>query len=167
VILTIWRHGEAGSAPTDRQRQLTDRGMDDIGFGCQQLYDALQVRNIPAPGLILYSPWVRTAETAKIIGSAFSHATSSELDSLRPDSTVLAIETSLAECAGDPSSPAHVVLVSHQPLVSRLAGHLLGAGHGVPSLSPGALVTLSLDVVAADCAQLLFWAVPPEYELGL
>lgn len=164
MILTIWRHGEAGSAPTDRQRRLTDQGMDDIGFGCHRLHDALHMRSLPAPDLILYSPWVRTTQTAKIIVSAFTHANSHELGALRPDSTVPAIESSLAVTA---DNTAHLIVVSHQPLVSQLARHLLGAGHGVASLSPGALVSLSLDVVAADCARLLFWAAPPEYEAGL
>ncbi len=141
--------------------------MDDIGFGCHRLHDALHMRSLPAPDLILYSPWVRTTETAKIILSAFTHANSHELGALRPDSTVPAIESSLADLQVTTDGTAHLVVVSHQPLVSQLARHLLGAGHGVPSLSPGALVSLSLDVVAADCARLLFWAVPPEYEAAL
>ena len=141
--------------------------MDDIGFGCHRLHDALHMRSLPAPDLILYSPWVRTTETAKIILSAFTHANSHELGALRPDSTVPAIESSLADLQVTTDGTAHLIVVSHQPLVSQLARHLLGAGHGVPSLSPGALVSLSLDVVAADCARLLFWAVPPEYEAAL
>ncbi len=33
MIITIWRHGEAGQASRDYERTLTDRGCDDVGFG--------------------------------------------------------------------------------------------------------------------------------------
>ena len=32
MIVTIWRHGEAGRAISDRKRELTGRGTDDIGW---------------------------------------------------------------------------------------------------------------------------------------
>ena len=167
MILTIWRHGEAGSAPTDRQRELTDSGFDDIGFGCRQMHTALEARGMPAPDRVLFSPWLRTRETAEIIAAAFTHARSRELEDLRPGSTVAAVEVALGDiCAGDPV-PAHLVLVSHQPLVSRLVDHYLGGRHPVPPLSPGALVTFTLDVPARDCGVLRFWAVPPDYEVGI
>ncbi len=167
MILTVWRHGEAGRAPTDRQRELTDTGFDDIGFGCRQVHAALDARDMPAPDLVLFSPWVRTRETAEIITAAFTHARSRELEDLRPGSTVAAVETALGDvCAATPV-PAHVVLVSHQPLVSQLVDHYLGGRNPVPPLSPGALVTFTLDAVGRDCGVLRFWAVPPDYEAGI
>jgi phosphohistidine phosphatase len=166
MIVTVWRHGEAGSAATDRQRELTDSGFDDIGFGCRQFHAALEARGMAAPGLVLFSPWVRTRETAEIIAAAFTHAQLRELDALRPGSTVPAVETALAAVEPDPAA-AHIVLVSHQPLVSQLVTHFLGLGNQVPALSPGSLVTFTLDAVASDCGELRFWAVPPGYEAGI
>ena len=72
MIVTIWRHGEAGEAFADRRRELTDSGRDDISFGCQQFHLACAGRNMPAPDLILHSPWVRTRQTAELIASAFA-----------------------------------------------------------------------------------------------
>ncbi len=167
MIVTIWRHGEAGRAPTDRRRELTDKGFDDIGFGCHQFLVALQAQDIPLPELILYSPWVRTVQTADVIAAAFTHATSRELAALRPDSTVPAVDTALAALAGLANPPSHVILVSHQPLVSQLVEHYLGERSSVPPLSPGALATLVMDVPAQACGEIRFWAVPPEYEAGL
>ena len=163
MILTIWRHGEAGSASTDRQRELTDVGFDDIGFGCHQFHAALDARGIVAPDLILNSPWVRTVQTAQIIASAFTHAPVRELQPLRPGGTVQAVEAALEEIA---PAPDHVLLVSHQPLVSQLIGQFLGATTGVPSLSPGSLATLELTTPARACGTLRFWAAPPEYQAG-
>ena len=166
MIVTIWRHGEAGSAPTDRQRELTDSGFDDIGFGCLQFHAALEERGMAAPALVLFSPWVRTRETAEIIAAAFTHARLRELDVLRPGSTVPAVEAALGALEPGLAGPGHIVLVSHQPLVSRLVDHYLGVDNPVPPLSPGGLVTISLEVAARDCGELRFWAMPPDYRTG-
>lgn len=163
MILTIWRHGEAGRAATDRQRELTDKGFDDVGFGCHQFHAALAGRGLPAPDLVLFSRWVRTAQTAGIIASAFSHAPARELPQLRPGASVAAVEFALAAMR-DP--PVHAVLVSHQPLVSQLVDYLLGETGLVPSLPPGAFATLDMAVAARACASVCFWAAPPEYEVG-
>ena len=58
----------------------------------------------------------------------------------------------------------HSVLVSHQPLVSRLVDHWLGEQGRVPGLVPGGLVTLEMEVVAPGCAALVFCAQPPDYK---
>jgi phosphohistidine phosphatase len=169
MIVTIWRHGEAGRAATDRQRELTDRGLDDLGFGCSQFHEALAARGIAPPELILYSPWTRTRQTAEIIASAFTHASRREEATLQPGGTVTAVQqclSTLRDATGG-ANPAHVVLVTHQPLVSELVMFFLGPASSVPSLSPGALVTFALDVTARDCGDLVFWAVPPEYGFGL
>lgn len=167
MILTIWRHGEAEHAPTDRERELTDQGFDDVGFGCRQFHAALDARDMPPPQLILCSPWVRTVQTAKVVASAFTHASLREHEALRPDGTVKAVESALLALDDAGTVSAHIVLVSHQPLVSRLAEHFLQARGLVPSLCPGSLVTLSLATPAAGCGTLNFWAMPPEYQAGI
>lgn len=167
MIVTIWRHGEAGNAIADRVRELTGNGADDVAFGCHQLHDACAVRDIPNPGLILHSGWVRTTQTAEIIASAFTHADRHRLTALQPGGTVSMADAALATLIDAREVTEHVVLVSHQPLVSYLVDHYLQDHGRVPSLSPGGLVTLELAVPARACGQLLFWALPPEYEAGL
>ena len=167
MIVTIWRHGEAGRAATDKQRELTGRGRDDIGFACRQFQSALEMRAIEPPALILYSPWIRTAQTAEIIASAFPQAHCREDASLRSGASVAAVEHCLNNVHSAADAPPHVLLVSHQPLVSQLVDFYLGTASNVPPLNPGALVTLSLEVPACDCGELVFWAVPPEYEAGV
>lgn len=167
MIVTIWRHGEAGRAFTDRRRELTQQGRDDIGFGCQQFHLACAARNMPHPDLILHSPWVRTRQSAELIASAFTHATLHPETALRPGSEAVAVDACMESLLQSASCPRHVVLVSHQPLVSRLVDHYLGESGSVPPLSPGGLAMLELDVAAADSGQLRFWALPPEYEASL
>jgi phosphohistidine phosphatase len=167
MMLTIWRHGEAGRAESDRLRELTDQGYDDIGFGARQFHEALETRALPAPDEILFSPWIRTAQTAQVLAGAFTHAHTTELSALRPGATVQAVEAALVATEDKVTVPRHVVLVTHQPLVSELVDHFLGAGNSVPPLTPGGFATLELDLPAPACATLVFWAVAPEYETGL
>ena len=164
MILTIWRHGEAGSAATDRQRQLTDRGRDDIGYGCHHFHEHCLARSIPIPGLIAYSEWRRTTETADIIAGLFSHARCEREPALIPGSRVEQVDAALEQELASASCPQHILLVSHQPLVSRLVDYYLGEPGLVAPLSPGGLACLQMEVPGAACASLLFSAQPPQYE---
>lgn len=167
MIVTIWRHGMAEAGAIDRQRNLTPAGRDDVGFGCHQFHEACVSRGLPSPTAILFSPWVRTAQTAEIIAGAFTHASAAAEPALQPESDVAAVDSALAKRVASTDAKQHVLLVSHQPLVSQLADHYLGESGTVPSLTPGAMVTLTLDTPAAACGRLMFWAMPPEYEAGL
>jgi len=167
MILTIWRHGEAERGAPDRSRALTDTGCDDIGFGCRQFHEACNTRDIPHPDTILYSRWVRTAQTAEIITAAFTHARALEEPSLQPGGDIPAVDAVLAGLLASSSAPVHVLMVSHQPLVSRLVDHYLGVTAQAPPLTPGGLVTVGMDTIGPGCGTLQFWAMPPEYEAGV
>jgi phosphohistidine phosphatase len=164
MILTIWRHGEAEEGAIDRRRKLTNAGSDDIGFGCRQLHKACINKGVPQPDTILYSPWVRAVQTAEIVAAAYTHADATAETALQPVSDVTSVDVALSGIVESSPRAGHVLVVSHQPLVSRLVDYYLGDGAAVPSLSPGGLVTVSLDVVAPACGSLLFWALPPDYE---
>jgi phosphohistidine phosphatase len=165
MILTIWRHGTAEQGVNDRLRELAGSGRDDVGFGSHQFHAACLARHIQHPQKILYSPLVRTAQTAELIAAAFTHASMAAENALQPGSSLAAVDAAVDDAIStDPDQ--HLLLVSHQPLVSRLIEHYLGAGSEVPFLTPGGLVTLSLLTTAPGHARLLFWALPPEYEAG-
>jgi len=166
MILTIWRHGEAGSAVTDRQQELTSAGRDDVGFGCHCFFEHCAARDLPAPDLILYSEWSRTTETADIIAAAYSHASLRRESALIPGSGVAAVDSVLEALLSATNCPEHLVLVSHQPLVSSLIDYYLGDPGRVEPLSPGGLACLQLDAAAAACASLEFSAQPPQYEIS-
>ena len=162
MILTIWRHGEAEDGINDRLRQLNGGGRDDVSFGCSQFRAACSVRGIPQPQIILHSPWVRTVQTAEIIAAAFLPSKVAAKQALHPGSDVAAVDA--AVCAE--GIQEHIVLVSHQPLVSALVDYYVGEMGSVPFLTPGGLVTMSLDRVAPGCASRVFWAFPPTYKEG-
>ncbi len=165
MMLTIWRHGEAEEGVNDRLRELTESGRDDVGFGSHRFHEACSARNIPSPHTILHSPLVRTVQTAELVSAAFTHATMTSIAALQPGGEVAAVNMEISLIDADVQNE-HVLLISHQPLVSRLVDYYLGAGHDVPFLPPGGLVTLSLEHLEPACGQLLFWALPPQYEAG-
>lgn len=166
MYLTIWRHGEAGAAKSDRQRALTDTGVDDIGFGCQRFHEHCESRGIPHPLRILYSDWHRTMQTAQLIARVYNHAELQACAALRPGHRPADVDPLVDDSVGEIDDAApHVLLVSHQPLVSALVDHYEGQPGRSPALLPGAFATLALDGVGKGCGRLVFLAQPPDYEV--
>lgn len=163
MILTIWRHGQAGSASSDRLRELTATGRENVAQGGRAFHDACQARFLPLPDRVYYSRWLRTTQTAEIICDTLGMQSMDPAPALLPGSDIPEVDDWLLGL----QVQGHLLLVSHQPLVSRLADHYLGSFGQVPSLSPGGLVTLSLEVPARACAKLLFWALPPDYRASV
>ena len=112
MFVTIWRHGEAGQAPRDYERTLTDRGCDDLGFGAQHFHGHCESRGVPHPDCIRYSPWTRTRQTADIVSAAFTHASTLEDSRIQPgaglDKALALVEEELGGGACE-----HLLLVCH------------------------------------------------------
>jgi phosphohistidine phosphatase len=159
MIITLVRHGKAGSAATDKDRELTDNGTDDVSFGSHQLHFLCLDKSLPMPDLILHSAWRRTTQTAEILAAAFT-VSASTLDALLPGYTIPDVDNALTAL---PPGTSHCVLVGHQPIVSELVDHYLNDNGRVPALSPGGLASIRVDAAAKGCGELLFWAMPPEY----
>ena len=161
MIITIVRHGKAGDAATDEMRELTDGGTDDVSFGSHQLREICADKSLPLPSHILYSSWRRTTQTAEILAAAFT-ASLEAIDALLPGAGVIDVDSALSLLPND-DDITHRVLVGHQPMVSHLVDHYIADPGRVASLSPGGMVSIRLEVPAAGCGELLFWALPPEY----
>lgn len=167
MIVTILRHGQAGSAATDAQRKLTATGIGDIQVGAQRLLGHCEIRGIAAPALILHSAWQRTTETAALFAMLFPDAPVDTETALLPGGRVTEVTEAMFQLQQTDYPPAHVVLVSHQPLVSELADYYFGVPHNAPGLPPGGMVCMDMEVPGPGCGKLLFWALPPHYEAGL
>ncbi len=163
MYLTIWRHGEAGDAARDRLRALTERGQEDMRRGCREFVQLCGHRGIALPDAILYSEWVRTRQTAAILSSQLPNAQSTACSALIPGRRPADVDAELELiCGAEPRT--HLLLVSHQPLVSALVDHYVGETNRVPALMPGAFATLDIDVLAPGCGAPRFCAQPPSYE---
>ncbi len=157
-------------AASDRQRELTARGRNDIALGAQCFLAHCAAVGLGLPAEVLHSPWRRTMQTAARIASAISDGRRRELEALWPGSDIDRVDAALTVLAAksaqsaEPNDEAHHLLVSHQPLVTRLIDYYLGQPGYVPALPPGGLAVLRMDTPAPACAELLFWMLPPAYE---
>ncbi|MFK7977064.1 MAG: phosphohistidine phosphatase SixA [Halioglobus sp.] len=165
MIISIFRHGEAANAPMDSERVLSAQGERDVALAAQRFEAACGSEDNPSlvkPEVVLYSPYVRTRQTAEIVSARFPSIVVQASPALTPEGHVHDVEKALEDLAD--SECAHVVLVSHQPLVSYLSNHWIHQAENVPSMIPGALTVFSMATVGALCGELLFWASPPTYE---
>lgn len=165
MIVTILRHGEAGNAASDHLRELTAKGIEDVGKGCRRWLQQCRHKNIEPPLRILHSPWLRTTQTATICADQLAHSELVRESALRSECRPYDVEIVLEREAQLLAPCGHILLVSHQPLVSHLLSHYLGEVPNVPYMTPGDFVCLSLNVPATHCGELLFSLSAPVYEI--
>ena len=67
MLLTVWRHGEAGVAAADDARPLTPRGRSDITAGAKGYAEWITLAGCPPVASIWFSPTRRTEETAGLL----------------------------------------------------------------------------------------------------
>ena len=67
MLLTVWRHGEAGVAATDEARPPTPRGRSDITAGAKGYAEWIKLAGCPPVASIWFSPTRRTEETAALL----------------------------------------------------------------------------------------------------
>ncbi|BBH45281.1 phosphohistidine phosphatase SixA [Pseudomonas sp. KU43P] len=128
--LWVLRHGEAEPrANSDAERRLTAHGREQV------LHSAARLLSQPLQAIIA-SPYVRAQQTAALV-----HDTLGFVEPVRtvpwltPDSDVREVIDEIERLGLE-----HVLLVSHQPLVSCLVGmlsegHRQGPGMGTASLA--------------------------------
>jgi phosphohistidine phosphatase len=136
--LVIMRHGEAEPfAASDAERPLTGPG---------RLVVENQARLLESgdfsPEQIIHSPFLRTTQTAEIMGSIFSSA-------------MLSADTALLD-SSDPAQVPYIwqgvesiLLVSHMPLVGRLT-HYLCPQSDIRGLSVAGFVRLEVNKSSLD-----------------
>ena len=148
MLLTLWRHGEAGSAATDELRALTARGREEViamasGFAAWV--------GASAPGsvsLLRYSPFRRTIQTAELLGELLCPSNKEVDPSLAPGAYPDAFSEQ------DYVGHEHVVMVSHQPFLSQAIAHWTDDVTLAP-LAPGGYSMLEITCLARGGAALM------------
>lgn len=132
MLLLIMRHGEA-EAKAEGERYLTK-------FGATESRKALEsAKNLGAKvNAIACSPLARAKETAQIASQVFN-SNYEVSDSLEPESSP---ERVYEELIGRYKSD--VLMISHQPLVSKLLSDLLGAEFSI-SIGTSAIAIISVE----------------------
>ena len=132
--LWVLRHGEAEShAPSDAQRNLTERGREEV------LHSAAHLIGQPISAIIA-SPYARAQQTAQLVREALGFVPEIRTVSwLTPDGNPLQVLEKL-------DTDDNVLLVSHQPLVGNLIS-FLQHGH---QRQPQPMHTASLAELEGD-----------------
>lgn len=155
--LYLVRHGIAEDRSKDgrdESRELTDEGIErlrEIGAGLR----SIDVRW----DLVLTSPLVRARQTADVLLEEMGHKRPrlGVTAALIPEAKVEAV---LAELPDFDAGDARVALVSHEPLMGELAGHLLGTA-AVP-FKKGGICRIDFEQRPARGGGTLKWFAPPK-----
>ena len=148
MLLTLWRHGEAGSAAADEARALTPRGREEVAAMAQG-YVAWAGESALGPvSLLLHSPYRRTVETAALLGEVLDPGSLKVDPSLAPG----AYPEGFSE--NDYAGHEHIVMVSHQPFVSQALA-LWTDDVTLAPLAPGGWSMLEITCLARGGATLL------------
>lgn len=143
--LIIVRHGEAGAAPVDSERALTPRGRQQVQKITQALRDELQGHTAYA------SPYLRAQQTLELIAQGLNTSDWQTLDLITPDDDPALVLNWLAE-----QTTPHLMLVSHQPLVSRLISLLIeGVESATYPMDTASIAILEADLWAKGLARLV------------
>lgn len=141
----ILRHGQAEPyRAEDETRKLVEKGVEDVKRVVQEaLVELSRVERV------LSSPYIRARETAT---AALPYLPVSDFDLhdwLEPSASPA---IAIAQLEKLPSSA--VLLVSHQPLVSKLIEALCGLPMGSVAMDTASLASLEVDPVAKDFGKL-------------
>lgn len=114
MLVTLWRHGEAGYAASDAERALTERGIAHIKSSAAAYQAWCRNSDVPTPSLCVHSPLIRTTQTASALCDDLGFSAMIASDHLAPDQRDYAEGLFLSDDAG------HQLVVGHQPYLSEL-----------------------------------------------
>ena len=155
----ILRHGIAGERdaqkyPDDSERPLTDKGKKRM----RQIADGL-IRIGFAVDWIVTSPLVRAAETAEVVAASIGvKIPMDKCAPLSPGGSVRELATFLSGHA----DRKRILLVGHEPDLSRLAARLIGAGREANlALKKGGCCLIQCgDLSLSSDGTLIWWLTP-------
>ncbi len=152
--VTLIRHGEAGEdAPRDELRALTLRGRAAVA----RVGRSLRRRGGDFTAVVA-SPYVRALQTAEMIAAEVGYSGLVAVsEALVPEARVSQAVALLTSLAAEPS----VAFVAHEPILSSLAGELLGRGR-FPALRKGEALRLRLPEGPGKPGGELRWRVDPD-----
>lgn len=143
--LFILRHGEAEPrVTTDEARQLTAKGRSDVARVIKSsLEDLGELTHL------WVSPLVRAQQTAEVVGPLIGNVEPYSTELLVPeaDPQQLFRQLQISECQA-------LLLVSHQPLVSKILDALCGTANGYHSMATSSLACIDIDVIAQGTGKL-------------
>ena len=157
----ILRHGNAENPAhrkTDEERELTDEGRAEVSAVARRANHA-KVR----PDLVISSPYIRAVQTAQIAADELEYSDQiARSRVLEPDSD----PQSVWEEIRTHTAVAQLLLVGHEPLLSRTVAHLLGCPSLVVKMATGTMVSVETEDFAKQPRAVLRWMLTPKLARG-
>jgi phosphohistidine phosphatase len=153
----LFRHGPAGTRDADRWpddglRPLTSRG-EERTYGAASSLARLE----PEIRVILTSPLLRAAQTARALEGVLGDAAVETLEALRPGGSYREIIKELGRFADAES----VALVGHEPDLGKLAGTLVfGAPSALPLKKAGACAIRFEGAIRPGAGRIAWFLTP-------
>lgn len=143
--LFVLRHGKAEPyCPDDAGRQLVEHGRAEVADVVARCLQDLQ-----GVSQLWVSPLIRAQQTAAIAADLLSNPTLITTQFLTPETRPERILDALQA-----TDVQRLLLVSHQPLVSRLVEILCAAAPGAYAMDTGSLACVDLTFPAAGLGKL-------------
>lgn len=151
--IAVEREEYAVTGRPDSDRPLTDAGRRRMRKNARGLQ-----RIAPHPDLIATSPWLRAAETARVVAETLGVERMETVDVMLPDRHPRELAAWLNERRG----VEVVAVVGHEPHLGGLVTWLLGGGEGSRvEFKKGGACLLRLDGPVDAGTALLQWHVTP------
>lgn len=148
----------AKSGRPDSDRPLTDTGRRRMRKNARGLQ-----RVSPRPDVIVTSPWLRAADTARVVAETLGVERMETVDVMLPDHHPRDLATWLNE-RGD---IATVAVVGHEPHLGELVTWFVGGQGSNVEFKKGGACLLRLDDRADAGSALLLWHLTPSQLRGL
>ncbi len=147
------RHGRAGHAPTDAERQLTEQGREDV----RRVSRALRERGV-VQVTIFSSPLIRARETAEILAQVLDVNTITILPQLTSGASLEQLLVVIQELA----SRHAVALVGHMPEMGVLSAYLATGERGkAMDLAASAVVCVDIVQSRPNVVATMRWQITP------
>ena len=158
--ITILRHGEAEPfSDSDANRKLTDNGLQGSRSAANALADFLSADQ--HLDVIFHSPFKRTTQTAfALLHSLSSSINRLEVPCLSSDFLLENAAPKLLTDWLDNLDMNNIVLVSHQPLVSKLVAWLVDGvsadsqDYNEHCFYPASMMVIEADFIARGCGSI-------------
>lgn len=150
--IAMEREEYAKTGRPDSDRPLTDTGRRRMRKNARGLQ-----RISPRPDLIGTSPWLRAADTARVIVETLGVERMETVDAMIPDRPFDELASWLNEQGDVPT----IAVVGHEPHLGELVTWLLGGGGNNVEFKKGGACLLRIDDKVGPGSAILQWHVTP------
>jgi phosphohistidine phosphatase len=151
--IAMEREEHARTGRPDSDRPLTDTGRRRMRKNARGLQ-----RFSPHPDLIGTSPWLRAADTARVVAETLGVERMETVDAMLPDRP----PSELADWLNDKGDLGAIAVVGHEPHLGELVTWLIGGKQGLNvEFKKGGACLLRIDGEVAAGSAMLLWHLTP------